>query len=67
MYFITRPIAGFLPTLYAEAIRKVMDTFVGINALSLTYYLSNAKYRVSSDNDFGLDLTITYTIKKYLA
>jgi hypothetical protein len=60
-------ITGFLPTLYAEAIRRVMDSFVGINALAFTYYLSNVKYKMNSDNEIGIDLTITYTMKKYTA
>jgi hypothetical protein len=54
-------------SLYKFAVGKLMETFVGTTVLALTYYLSDIKYRVTSDNEIGVDLTVTYAIKKYIA
>lgn len=56
-----------LLSLYKFAIAKLMESFIGTTVLSLTYYLSDIKYRVTSDNEIGIDLTVTYAIKKYIA
>lgn len=54
-------------SLYLFAIQKVMEDFIGSSMLALTYYLSDVKYRVNSDNELGIDLTITYVTKKHVA
>ncbi len=54
-------------SLYRYAVGKLMETFFGLAVLSLTYYLSDVKYRVTSDNDLEVELAVTYAIKKYTA
>jgi hypothetical protein len=54
-------------SLYKFAIGKIMEDFIGSTALALVYYLSDVKYRVTSDNELGIDLTVTYAVKKHTA
>ena len=54
-------------SLYLFSVGKIMEDFVGSSMLALTYFLSDIKYRVNSDNEIGIDLTITYAIKKHTA
>jgi hypothetical protein len=67
---ITSPrsdLSANIVSLYKFAVGKLMETFVGTTVLSLTYFLSDIKYGVTSDNEITVDLTVTYAIKKYIA
>lgn len=56
-----------LLALYKYGIGKVLTEFQGSTALALSYYLSDVKYRVNSDDEISLDLVVTYAVKKYVA
>lgn len=56
-----------LSSLYTFGIGKLMERFFGSSSLAFTYHLSDLKYSMSSENEIGLEMTITYTIKKYKA
>lgn len=53
-----------IQSLYLHCIRKLMEDFVGFQVFALTYYLSDINYKITSENDLEINLTITYAIKK---
>jgi hypothetical protein len=60
-------IAAELYSVYKYAIGKAMETFNGNSFIALSYYLSDLRYGLSSDNELTMEIAITYAIKKYLA
>lgn len=67
---ITTPwpdLSANLLSLYKYAVTKALENMSGISIIAMTYFLSDVKYKVTSDNEIGVDVTITYSLKKYKA
>lgn len=60
-------ISGRLLSIYRWGIGKLMSAFFGLNTLALTYHLSDIQYSFDSENNISMNISVTYTIKKYTA
>ena len=58
-------ISANVESLYKYAVGKALNDFKGTDFISLSYFLSDVKYGLSSDYEITLEIVITYSMKKY--